>query len=373
MVRSILIAAVLLFLVAPSAAQEEKRHLDFGGDYFKAGNTVFFESDGVDDLFAVGQTVRGDRAITGSAHLAGRKVTMEGAVGGDAYMAGMDVSLAGPVAGDATLAGYYVRVGEVGGDLRVSGANLVISGPVSGGALIAGDEVRLESTIAGDVNLAVSEINFAPGARIDGKLTVYEEDTGDVVVPESVAPADRIERRSISEWSEATKDLKLWDWRRAIWQFLIGIILIAGIASLIAAAVPEKLAELRRDILDQPFRNLWYGVLAQSVIIGSIILLMMTVVGLLLAPAVLVVALITGFAGYVVAVYAVGVGLMLMFKQPEPYSIRTRALAAGVGAVFVGIIALIPFLGWLIVLVLALTGVGSLALRLFRPRFFATA
>ncbi|MCP4318536.1 MAG: hypothetical protein GY789_21620 [Hyphomicrobiales bacterium] len=370
--RLILIVATIIFTVAPLAAQEEKKYVNIGGDSFRAGKTVVFNSDGVDDLFMAGETVRGERAISGSAHLAGRKVTMAGAVGGDAYLAGMDVSLDGPVSGDATLAGYNVRVGQVGGDLRISGANLVISGPVSGYALIAGDEVQFEAVIAGNVSLAAREVDFGEGARIDGRLTVYEENSGAVEIPAEVVPETRIERRNISEWSEATGDLKLWSWRRAVGRFLIGIFIVAAIAALIAAIVPQRLADLRRGILDHPFRNFWFGFLAQSVLIGSSILLMMTIIGFVLAPAAVVITLISAFAGYVVAVYAFGVGLLLTFGRPEPNSIGTRALAAGAGALVVGVIALIPILGWLFVLALALTGVGSIAIWLLRPTFFAT-
>ena len=372
MARFILIAVALMFAAAPLAAQEEQKAVKFGGDSFQAGGTVIFNSDGVDDLFMAGGTVRGERAIAGSAHLAGRRVTMTGAVGGDAYLAGMDVSAEGPVAGDATLAGYNVRVGDVGGDLRISGANLVISGPVSGHALIVGDEVRLEAVITGDVSLTARKLDFGKGARIDGTLTVYEEKSGEIEVPAAVVPEARIERRKSSEWSEATGDVKLWSWSRAVGRLLIGIIMITAVAALIAAIMPQRLAELRRNILDHPFRNFWFGFLALSVVFGSSILLMLTVIGLVLVPAALLITLISALAGYVVAVYAFGVGLLLTLGRPEPESIGTKAQAAAVGALVAGIIVLIPVLGWLFVLALALTGAGSIAIRLFRPAFFAT-
>lgn len=362
---------MFVFAVSPLAAQEKKDYFDFSGDRFLAGATAVNDAEGVDDLFMIGETVRGNQAIAGSAHLAGRKVIMKGAVGGDAYLAGMDVSLDGKVAGDATVSGYNVQVGEVVGDLRISGANLVISGPVSGYALVAGDEVRFESVIKGDVSLTAREVDFAEAARIDGKLTVYEEQVGELEIPAQVAPEDRVERREISEWSEAATELQVWDWRSALTSFLTWVVIIAGIAALIAAIVPQKLADLRRCILDRPFRTLWFGVLAESVIVGLTIILMFTVIGLLLAPATVLIALVSAFAGYVVAAYAFGVGMLMAIGRPEPHSIGTRALAAGVGALVVGLIALIPFIGWLFVLALALAGVGAIAIWLFRPKFFA--
>ena len=366
----ILTSIVILLAISPVAAQENKDAFDFGNDSFRAGGTVVFDAPGTDDLFMTGETVRGEADIAGSAHLAGRKVTMAGAVGGDAYLAGMDVTLEGQVAGDATLAGYDVRVGDVGGDLRISGAKLAVRGTVSGYALIAGDEVQIDAIIAGDVNLTARDLDFTDDARIEGQLTIYEEEPGKLEIPASVVPEDRIERRKISEWEEGSRHLKVWDWRSAVGKFLVGVIVVALLASLIAAIVPQTLAEMRRGVLDRPFRNLWFGFLTQSAVVGSAILFAMTVVGLVLSPAAVLLALIGGFAGYVVAVYAFGVGLMLAFGRPEPDSIGERALAAGIGALVAGIIALIPLLGWLFLLALVFSGIGAITMRLFRPGFF---
>lgn len=369
--RYLLSAIILMIAVTPLAAEEKKSHFDFNKDRFLAGTTTVQDADGVDDLFMAGETVRSEKDITGSAHLAGRKIISTGAVGGDAYLAGMDVSLDGKVAGDVTVSGYNVNVGEVAGDLRISGANLTISGPVSGYVLVAGDDVRFESVIQGDVSLAARDVEFANGAQIAGTLTIYEEQVGALDVPAEVVSEDRVERREIADWSDTAKEGGVWTWRGALSSFFTGVILIAGIAALIAAFVPKRLAELRRNILDQPSRSLIIGFLSLSAVIGSTIVLMITGIGLLIAPATLILALLSAFAGYVVGAYAIGVGLLLLINRPEPDSFGTRAVAAGVGALVVASIALIPLLGWLFVMMVALAGAGSIGIWLFQPKFFA--
>ncbi|MCU9847147.1 hypothetical protein OEZ60_03930 [Defluviimonas sp. WL0024] len=364
---------VLVLTAAPGSAEEKAQTFDFGGDSFRAGATVVLDAAGTDDLFMAGETVRGEADISGSAHLAGRRVTMTGAVGGDAYLAGMDVVLEGPVAGDATLAGYDVRVGAVGGDLRLSGAKLAVGGPVAGYALIAGDDVRIGAAIKGDVNLTARTVEFADGARIDGKLTLFEEAPGTLTIPTSVASEDRIERRDLAEWEAAARPLTGWSWTRAVGRFLTGVIIVAALAALVAAVMPRTLAAMRRSILERPLRNLWIGFLAQSAVIGSAVLFAMTLIGALLVPAVVLVALAGGFVGYILAVYAFGVALVQAVGRPEPQSVGERAICGGVGALAAGIIALVPILGWLFVLALTLTGLGAVVQRLFRPRFLAPA
>ena len=372
--RLILIAVLIMGVTTPLAAQDRSRDFDFGGDSFHAGGTVVFDSEGTDDLFMAGETVQGKQAISGSAHLAGRTISMSGAIGGDAYLAGADVTLDGAVIGDASLAGRNVQVGTVGGDLRIAGENLVISGPVSGYAMIAGETVAFNSVITGDVSLAAQTVEFSESARIEGRLTIYEEELGQLDIPVNVVPEDRIDRRDVSEWSDADEDGRVADWRRrASAEFLGGVAFIAALAALIAAFAPKKLANLRQNILDRPFRNLFFGFLALSAVIGSTVILIMTVIGWLLVPVTVSLALFSAFAGYVVAAYAFGVGFLKIFGRSEPDSFLSRALAAGVGAFVVAIIGLIPFLGWLFVLTVALVGVGAISIWLFQPKFFATA
>lgn len=372
MPRCLLMVVILMFAALPLSAEDEKGHFAFNKDRFLVGTTVVQDVEGVDDLFMAGETVRSRQDISGTVHLAGRKVTSAGAVGGDAYLAGMDVSVEGKVIGDVTASGYSVTVGEVGGDLRVSAANLTISGPIAGYALITADEVTFSAPVKGDVHLTAREVEFLGGTRIEGTLTIYEEQPGDVTVPEDVVPEERIQRRDVSEWSEAAADVSFWNWPSAFGGFLRGVLIITAIAILVAALVPHKLADLRRSILAQPFRNLFFGFLVLSVVIGSTVILMLTGIGLLLAPATLILALVGAFAGYVVGAYAVGVGLLLAVSRSEPEDIRARALAAGLGAFVVALIGLIPFLGWLFVMAVALVGAGSITIRLFRPKFFAS-
>lgn len=364
--QKVILCLAACLLALPALAEGEMAHFAIGADVFRAGRSVEVDGAGSDDLFLAGEivTVTGD--ITGSAHLAGREVRVEGAVGGDLYAAGDEVTQQGPVGGYATLFGRALSVSSIGGDLRIAGSDLQLTGPVAGYAMVAGEKVGFDAEVAGDVSLAAEQVIWGEAARIRGRLIVYEETPGDLDVPDRVAPDARIERREIEAWEGPTPP----SWRRAIIGFLLGVVGIAALGALIAVLVPERLAEMRRQILDRPFHTLWLGFLTQSAVIGAGVLFALTLIGLLLTPAMILLALVGGFAGYLVAAYAFGVGLFLAFGRSEPLSIGARALSAGLGALAAGIIGLIPFLGWLFILAMVLTGVGAITLRVIRPSFF---
>lgn len=369
--RHFIFALLAVFGLATMAvADDDKAHLEIAGDIFRAGQTAVHDTGTAEDLFLAGETVRATAPVTQNAHVAGRWVTLTDQIGGDLYAAGMEVTARGPVMGDASLAGYEVSVADVGGDLRATGSSIAVTGPVAGYALLSCESLQFDGAITGDTHIAARQVTFGPDARVDGQLVLYEKTPGTLEVPEHVAPADRIERRDISDWDHGMAEYRKIGWGGIIARFLIGLIVVAGIAALTAAVIPQTLAALRQRLLDQPVRALWFGFLAQSVVIGAALLLAISVLGLLIAPAMVALGLLVGFAGYVVGVYAFGVALVQATGRPLPATWRDKAIAAAAGAVVAGLLGLIPFLGWIFVLMLMLAGVGAAVMHLLRPRFF---
>lgn len=152
--------------------------------------------------------------------------------------------------------------------------------------------------------------------------------------------------------------------------FLTGVLMVTALAALLAAVLPETLARLRISVLQQPLRATWIGALSLAVLAGGAILSALTLVGILAAPALVLAALVLGFGGYVVGVYAFGVAILKRLGRAVPDDFGDRAMAAGAGALAAGVISLLPVLGWLFVLALALAGAGSVTISWCNPRFF---
>lgn len=362
----------LLALLSQSAwAETEDAQLDIAGDVFRAGETASHDSGTAKDVFLAGETVRVTAPVTENAHLAGRWITVDGPIGGDLYAAGMEITARAPVTGDISVAGYEITLPATGGDLRVTGSQVTIGGAVAGYALVTAEHLNLDGPVTGDIHATVRSIEFGPDARVDGRLVLYETEPGTIEVPDAVAPADRIERRDLAEWDAEIARYRDIGWSGMVARFLMGLLVVAGLAALAAALIPGALAAMRARLLDDPLRSLWFGFLAHSAMIGAVVILIMTVLGLFFAPAVAILAVLAGFAGYVIGVYALGVAILRTAGRPIPENWTERAIAGGIGAVIAGLVGLIPFFGWLVVLALTLTGLGAAVLHFLRPRFFA--
>lgn len=358
----------------PVWADDDMARFDFGGDAFRAGISVTHDAAGADDLFVAGDRVTGRADITGSAFLAGRKVTMEGAVAGDVYAAGEDVEIQGDVSGDASLLGRTVSVADVGGDLRVAASELRLTGNIGGNAIIAGDDVAFDAAVGGDVTLGAQSVDWGDAASIAGRLIVHEEMLGDLEVPERVASVDRVERRETESLEVGRRHEPRWSrWQSSIGDFLFEVIVVTILAVLIAALMPARLAKMQQQVFARPIHTLWLGFLSLSAVIGASILLAVTIVGLPLVAALVLLAFVGTIAGYAVATYVLGARLLLATGRPEPDSIGSRGIAAGAGALAAAVIGLIPFLGWLFAIALALAGIGAITLNSIRPVFFADA
>lgn len=372
MLKSVLPLLAALALATPALAADDA-DWRFGGDAYMAGRSVTFSGAAVEDLFAAGDkvTVRSD--VDGSAHLAGRNVTLDGRVGGDFYGVGMNVDLAAPVAGNATAMGEDVRVGEpVSGNLRSIGQDVELAAPVAGSAILGGDRVSIGAEIGGDLAVSANEVVWRDGARVAGEVHVYADDPKAIEVPESVAPADRVQFHATEEWSDdvgAPVPVQRPGFFTRLRGWLGGVVVVGLLGTLLSAIAPGAVTRLRETALARPLRTGWIGFLGFSVLVGSAVPLILTGIGAVLVPLSILAAVLLGIGGYVVGTYVIGVWSTGLMGRPAPRVLGERAIAAFAGAALVALVGLVPWLGWLAVLAVFLLGAGAMVVRVFAPSF----
>ena len=360
----------LIVLPALAAAQDNSKFLELGGDLYGGGSVVVASDAEAADVFLGAQDTTLAMPITGSAHMVGQTVTIAQPIQGNAYAAGQTVTLSGAVTGSATLAGQTLDIGAIGRNVRAFGQSVSVNGPVGGSALIAAQSVTLNSTIAGDVAVNAETLNFGPAAKIDGALTIYHVDPDSITVPDGVVTAGRITRKTIEEWSDDAPT-SIGVKSETIWRGLLStIVTVTVLAAVLAALIPTRLSQMRSTFLSRPLRSFWFGFLTLSAAIGATVVLAMTLIGLLAAPLTIVLAIVLGFGGYIVGAYSLGVGMLGLIGRDVPGAWIERALAASVGAVVIAAAGLLPFIGWLFVLAVTLTGLGALCIVFFRPEFY---
>ena len=362
----------LIALAGPALAQDES--FLFGGDVYASGGTVTVDRSDLDSVFAAGERIDVTVPIAGSAHLAGRRVTTEAEIGGNVLALGADVTLGGPVAGDVSAAGYDVAIdGPVGGNLRAMAQTLRVAGPVAGSALLSAGSLTLDAPVTGDAAIDAGTLAFGPAARIDGALSLYGDEAENLAVPASVAPPERITRHPGERATPAGTFVPAIageaGWIALATTFAIGVVILAVLAFVVAAVAPRSTERFAVRILDEPGRSVWIGFLTLSALLGACVVAVLTIIGVLAVPVIMLVTMVLCFLGYLVAVYVVGSGVWTRIDHLPPDTISERALAALIGALVVSLIGLLPFVGWPLLLLLTLAGLGAISIGLFRPEF----
>jgi hypothetical protein len=360
------LAAALLAL-APSSghADDDTAELSFASDRYVAGSDIEIGAQTDGDLFAASEDLALEEPVLGATHLAARRLTID-AETGTLYAFAYEIDLDAAVTGAASLFAAEVDMdAEIGGNLRLFAREAEVRGAVAGSALIAAQELDLNAPVAGDLMLAVESVEFGDDAVVTGQVIVYVEEGEDPVdIPARVADAARVEVRSIEAMEDRPggfADMRQTARRAAVTGFIVSVLTVAALAAAALAIAPAHVAQWREQALAAPGRSFVAGFLLISTIAGAGLVLALTIIGIPLLFAALILAGLVGYAGYVMGAYILGVGLWVRFGNEIPTDILPKAGLALFGAFVIGVVALIPFLGWLVVLALALTGAGAIA------------
>jgi hypothetical protein len=346
----------------------EQVGLVFGGDTYAAGQTTTVGDPVARDAFAAGYNVTLSAPVTGSAHLAGYNVSANAAVGSDLYAAGFAVNVTGAVAGDVTAMGNSVVVNSttaITGNARLAGATLVVDTPIGGSLLATANTLTLNGPVTGDFNFYGESISFGPNARVDGKISIQAPK--EIPVPATVATADRVTFQQITTPDYAgeagkTAESILRGFWFAVWATVLWWLFLFVVGVAFIAASPRLVAELSSIASTRPFRRLGLGTLAFAATIGLVLVTVLTVIGILLLPVVLIYVVVASSLAYLAGIYLAGVRLWSAIVPVQTNLHRVIVLA--VSLVLGGLLTMVPFVGWPITLLLLAFGYGAVAARI---------
>lgn len=310
------------------------------GDVYAAGGTIVITGPVSQDVVAAGGNLSVTAPVADDVRVAGGNVLVQSTIGGDLLAAGGQVTVVGEgVAGDASLAGGMVRLdAPVGGDLFVGGGNVLINASITGDVVVEADSLTLGSGAVISGNLwyrSVEELTQEEGAVIMGDI-VYEK-------RQPIAPSIDTETAMAAIMSVAL-----------IWQFLT-LLVCASVIGLFFNRYCKTLVE---KATSRPLPHIGLGLVVLIVLPIASLLLFISLVGIPLGLLGLV-----GFGGLLLITWLVAPIVLgsyvsnYFFKSGTNVTWKTILI----GVVLYMVLGMIPILGWLVQLFLALLTVGALA------------
>lgn len=360
-------------------------------DFYAFSNKIKVDGVVTGDFFGIGGEAEVKGNIGGSGNFFCQFLDHNGSVDGSLRFVGQRLTVTGRVGGSIVGAGQtvFIRQGSiVEKDVNIAAAEIDLDGTILGRAVCVGDNatVRVTGQIGGDLDIQAHKITIAPPAVIRGNLIYHTETEDQLTIEPGVTVIGTTTWQPPDTGSEDDT----------------GILpdIAYALANLLAAFIFGILVlKLFRPYTEESFRQLRERVTA-SVAAGLVSLL-----GLIMAIVVLVLALIGTGAGTVLLsgdLAFLGVAVLVLSLLALPISsfitvagaiilysgkivvglvlgylvlglIRSEQAKPGKMALFIGLLLLtigsaLPYLGLVIYALTMLIGSGAIVLGIYRCR-----
>lgn len=335
---------------------------------FFAGGEITLNPVSSDDVIAAGGQISSDNLTAETLILVGGDLDLTEIQVGDGFVAGGEVSIrSGQVMDDLTVAGGELRLGrdlDIGGTLHAAGGELTVDAPVGGSLRATGADLTLDGSVSGDAHLIAEHLIIGPQTRIAGNLRYRAREA-------EIDPSAVIEGETeASPWPDEENR-----WGASPAKTVVsGVLAFAAtaigaglLAVVVAVAFPALVTKTQQQARRKPLASLGIGLLIALLGPAAILALGISVIGLLLGGVLLLLLLLVVPLGLAAMAFAIGMVLRSLRKT------RTAELGPGGRAVWTALgylaallVSLVPFVGPLLWIVVALLGVGSVARSGFR-------
>lgn len=342
---------------------------------------------GARNVYMAGGEVRPAQPIGGDLAAAGGRVVLEQPVGGDAALAGGSVEVRASVGDDLRIAGGSVSVdSRVGGQLLAVGADVTLrpGAAVSGSADLSAANVLVQGRIGaalrgraqkivvdgevdGPVHLAAERVELGAGARLKGPLTY--ESPNDLVRAEAAV----VQGPVVREMREGGRARRPGPPSRAAGPggpgVLIAYVALLACCSALLLLMPALTSGAAARLRASPWRSLGIGAASLFALPLAMLLLFITILGIPLGLALAAAYPVLLLGGFIVGVLGLTDAMAARLRRRHDPDTVDPAHRPGLGQVALGLLGvvalgLVPVAGALLVLLLALAGLGAAILQL---------
>ena len=358
---------LLLLLATQIASPAMTRRAGSGAVVISSQETI------TDSVIATGETVLVEGKIEGNLYMFGRSVEIRGQVDGDVIAGAQEVRITGNVTGNVMAGAESISVsGHVGGNSYVGGRNVHVEkgGHVELEVLAGAETVTVEGTIgrsltagsttaviAGMVGRGVTfggnKVLVRAGGKIGGDIKAEVDDRTNVQVEPGASVTGKVDvtvRERVSPW--ARPGTYIWELAVLAGAFLVGWLMSAAFPGFFSGAI--------RSI--PSWASAGFGFVALVVTPIAAIVLCITLIGLPLAVG----TVFLYVAGLYLAKILVGayLGRELLGAKNEAGLPTLVGLLAGL--VILQVLFLVPYAGGILKLAALCVGLGALVLQMRR-------
>lgn len=338
------------------------------GNAYAVGISVLLTAPIRGDFAASGGSIVTAAPIQGDGFLLAGSIQSRARVAGDLRAAGGNVDIEEPVAGDLIAVGYSVRdASRAGGNVFIVAANARVSNGASGPVTIYGNTVSLEGSFASDVTVVASgRITLTASTTIAGALSYEAPEPAVIPVSATIVGGVTYTNATYLPDAGTSRALAFVSVGFFLLARILGALLLAGLLAGLFPRLAERLVE--RASTERPRRILLTTLLGFAILVAApvlVALLALTFVGIGLA---LLLFILYALLVVLALLYA---GILLGGLVARRYAHRETVLwhDGALGMLALSLVALVPFAGPLVALLLTLFSAGMLLQLFFQTAF----
>lgn len=350
---------------AARAADDAKHFATRSGLHFYAGGDIDVTAP-AETVFAAGGDVTVQSKDIGEVFAAGGDVTLTDIVTNRIIAAGGNVDIGGTITKSIIAAGGDVKIHSgttIGGDAVLAGGDVNIDGDVGGDLVVTGGTVTIAGHVAGDANVRGGKIVFMPGASVAGNLTYRSRDA--FAVPEGVTIGGTVSegvKKERERWTPGAGFIA-GAFAIALIVMLVGIVVLVFCAVVVMAVFRRQIDHAAALVTEQPLQSLGLGMLLAIAFPMTIVVLLITIIGIPFSLLLMVVGTVLTVLGVIVAAYWIGMKFRDALSDnqgvPDYFPALGWTLA---GLALFCVVGLLPLVGTMAQFFALTTGLGALVL-----------
>jgi len=332
-----------------------------GDDWRLFEDSIEIQEAVADDVFLLANIIRLNGTFGEDVWAAGRKVEITGTIQDDLRVAGAEVvNLSGTIGGDAHLLSNFGNVvvgtsSTIAGDSTLqAGKRITFAGKSAGDVWAQAPRIVIEGHIGGTLTLSSNDIQFLPGATIEGDLV--QLGTQPLPLPKGVTVlGERIQ--TTADPSDLSQRIAQLRWMikgiQFVTAFLIGLIMLR--------AFPVFTGQNIDLLLQRQAPLVSVGLFSFILFILAGYFLLITVIGSGVGVFLL---LVTGMLFYLGKLFVAFVIGMMILRQTTELKFRKLALALILGLAVLYSLSSIPYIGDSLYLLASCWGMGAMLVSL---------
>ncbi|MGI5827992.1 MAG: hypothetical protein ACOX6V_03160 [Patescibacteria group bacterium] len=365
----IFLASTLLF--SPVFAQQENQQPQdillepeqtHEGNYFAAAPSVTVSGVVNGDAYVAGGTIIIEGIINGDLLAAGGTIYINGTVTEDVRIAAGQVVVSGSVGDSVTAAAGTVEVtnsGQVGDGIVTAAGNVRTFGPVNQDITAAAGQITVGDFVGGDINTYTEQLTLTPSAVVNGNIEYWSKTEADIQPGAQVfGTTERNEPQKIAR-PPLTEEVGRALTQAGLVAKLISLLSYLVVGLILLALFPVFTRQTVNTIYEQALLSLGIGFLTVILFPILFVILLITVVGIPIAFILLALFLIFWYLSVIFVSLVIGakvLGLLLDRHKLNGWTLL-------VGLIIYGLLTLIPVVGWIIMFLAGLIGLGGLLIE----------